>query len=76
MPMPIGRRGSVLLFEDKVEPSCFAEERVRLPDLSLLVGVTIHLEGCLAVFVCFANLEDWASTTLVLFTAHDGVHRT
>jgi len=45
--MPINRRRRVLLFEDEVQPSCFAEERVRLRDLSLLVGVTVYLEGCL-----------------------------
>jgi hypothetical protein len=47
VPMPINRRRRVLLFEDKVQPSCFAEECVRLRDLSLLVGVTVYLEGCL-----------------------------
>jgi hypothetical protein len=47
VPMPIHRRGRVLLFEDEVQPSCFAEERVRLRDLSLLVGITVYLEGCL-----------------------------
>lgn len=30
----------------------------------------------LAVFIRFANVEEQASATLVLFTAHDGVHRT
>jgi hypothetical protein len=30
----------------------------------------------LAVFVRFANVEEGASAALVLFTAHDGVHRT
>lgn len=30
----------------------------------------------LAVFVRFANVEERASAALVLFTAHDGVHRT
>lgn len=45
--MPINRRRRILLFEDKVQPSCFAEKCVRLGDLSLLVGVTIYLEGCL-----------------------------
>ena len=100
MPMPINRRGSVLLFEDKVQPSCFAEKRMGLRDLSLLVCVTIYLEGCLrfgkrervrgegkrvkgrsewntnlAIFVRFANVDNWASTALVLFTAHDGEHR-
>jgi hypothetical protein len=46
MPVAIKRHGSgeVLLFEDVVQPPCFAEERVRLSDLSLLVGVAIYLE--------------------------------
>ena len=30
----------------------------------------------LAVFVRFANVEERASAALVLFTTHDGVHRT
>ena len=30
----------------------------------------------LAIFVSFANVEERASAALVLFTAHDGVHRT
>jgi hypothetical protein len=47
VPMPINRRRRVLLFEDEVQPSCFAEERMRLRDLSLLVGITVYLEGCL-----------------------------
>ena len=47
MPMPINCRRSVLLFEDKVQPSCFTEKRVRLRDLSLLVGITVDLEGSL-----------------------------
>jgi hypothetical protein len=99
--MPINCSRRLLLFEDEVQPSCFSEERVRLGDLSLLVGVTVYLEGCLhlrnrkrvrgkgkkvegrserdtnlAVFVRFANVEKRASATLVLFTAHDRVHRT
>lgn len=45
--MPINRSRRILLFEDKVQPSCFAEEGVRLCYLSLLVGVTVYLEGCL-----------------------------
>lgn len=45
MPMPINRCRRVLLFEDEVQPSCFAEERVRLRDLSLLIGITVYLEG-------------------------------
>ena len=49
MPVAIKRRscGKVLLFEDVVQPPRLAEERVRLRDLSLLVGVAVHLEGCL-----------------------------
>jgi hypothetical protein len=78
VPVPIKPRGcgNVLLFEDVVQPPCFAEERVRLRDLSLLVGVTIHLEGRLAVLVRFADIENRASAALVLFTAYDGVHHT
>ena len=45
--MPINRRRRVLLFKDEVQPSCFAEEGVRLRDLSLLVGIAVYLEGCL-----------------------------
>ena len=46
MPIAIKRRGwgEVLLFEDVVQPPRFAEERVRLCDLSLLVGVAVYLE--------------------------------
>ena len=46
MPVAIERRdcGEVLLFEDVVQPPRFAEERVRLCDLSLLVGITVYLE--------------------------------
>jgi hypothetical protein len=47
VPMSINRPRRVLLFEDEVKPSCFAEERVRLSNLSLLVGVTVYLECCL-----------------------------
>ena len=47
VPMPINRRRRVLLFKDEVQPSCFAEEGVRLRDLSLLVGIAVYLEGCL-----------------------------
>jgi hypothetical protein len=47
VPVPINHRRRFLLFEDEVQPSCFSEERVRLRDLSLLVGVTVYLEGCL-----------------------------
>jgi hypothetical protein len=49
MAMAIKRRGcgKVLLFEDVVQPPRFAEERMRLCDLSLLVGVAVHLEGSL-----------------------------
>jgi hypothetical protein len=47
MPVAIGARGcgNILLFEDMVQPPRFAEERVRLRDLSLLVGVAVHLKG-------------------------------
>ena len=51
VPMPINRHRRVLLFEDEVQPSCFAEERMRLRNLSLLVGVAVYLEGRL----CFGK---------------------
>lgn len=35
----------VLLLEDEVQPPCFAQERVRLSDWSLFVGVAVHLQG-------------------------------
>lgn len=109
VPVPV-EHDSVFLLEDVVQPPCFAEERVRLCDLGLLVGVAVHLERRLtvrfggkrrkhhvrskekkkgrrkkgsdeggktdlAVLVRLTNVEERASAALVLFTAHDGVHR-
>jgi hypothetical protein len=37
--------GNIFLFEDVVQPSRFAKERVRLRNLSLLVGVAVYLKG-------------------------------
>ena len=34
----------VLLLKDEVQPSCFAQERVRLSNWGLLVGVAVHLQ--------------------------------
>ena len=35
----------VLVLEDEVQPPCFAQERVRLGDWGLFVGVAVHLQG-------------------------------
>jgi len=69
-------RSRILLFENVVKSPCFSKEGMRLCNWGLFVRVAVHLEGRLAILVRLTYIEEWTSASLVLFAAHDGVHRT